>query len=945
MQTLESSQAISVSIANNEVETDIMPSANQLAQQPMANTKLNTNTNTYTLSEHKSFVKQLDLGQVSAQELQANYERAVSSEESLKAELRKLKVPELKYLLRGSFYRSDKKEYLVKEVYEGLLMNFLIKESFIYEPFSEKYSDALRRQVYQVTDEEIQQRAKKLQARQEFLKKALTNPESKEEFQTFIHYRGEAKLSDEQKIVWDEIQAGRSLERKEQELAKKAIIAQVDLGETKFEMVKHFHTNRNHDVFIVTMSEKVDRATFEELCQKARRLGGNYQRAWKDRQSGSISPSGFMFNDEEHAEKFMQLKDGSVSKLDEIKAHQEEVKESAVERLQEKAEKLQQEAQELISRPRLVNTIRRVGMAASAEKEANKNLSLAQTIKNVTEGISENKLKFLNNVKAKTHFQLLEHLLIMAKYYCGREKKERWDSLNEREPMLEDVAYARYPAPRIDVHTLNDVLKIAEQIKGCNLLAKRLRKYYISSSYHVKDEVVIDTPEAIQPIKQLISKLKYSKSDKANYYAERLSVTLVEYDRLQSMNITDQFVLRAALREYLEYRNSTIKPDPIKKLERDLIGRNIPGYFPTPRTVAEKMLELAQIEAARKVLEPSAGKANIADLIREYYPGAYLSVIEINESLRQILVAKGHNLVGNNFLEHKEQYSYIIMNPPFEDGQDSQHLRHAHDLLYPGGRVVAIMCEGTFSRSDKKAIEFRNWFESVNGYDEKLPNGAFLESERSTGVATRIVVIDKPSKPNTDKYTGSDADSNTYSDYNHYSNYSNSDSIASNTNNESNFVLGDRQIVNAIEVVQTEVKVVEADAEVEVEVEVNEQPTPNKTNNVAQTDEVRDKKLTLVDYLNIEDSFLEHQGKYVEMAVTPSDHTKKAGLELSHIYHAYNLLAYNGTLITMLKKPVFVSMDEKHKLFRKWLRSLDDVTYRNFPNGDRLAYILKTTLF
>jgi hypothetical protein len=931
MQTLESSQAISVSIANNEVGTDIMSSANQLAQQPMADSKLNTNTNTYTLSEHKTFVKQLDLGQVSAQELQANYERAVSSEESLKAELRKLKVPELKYLLRGSFYRSDKKENLVKDVYENLLMNFLIKESFVYEPFSEKYSDALRRQVYQVTDEQIQQRTKKLQARQEFLKKSLSNPETKEEFQIFIQYRGEAKLSDEQKIVWDEIQAGRSLEKKEQELARKAVIAQVDLGATNFEMVKHFHTNRNHDVFIVTMSEKVDRATFEELCQKARRLGGNYQRAWKDRQSGSISPSGFMFNDEEHAKKFMQLKDGSVSKLDEIKAHQEEVQEAAVERLQEKAEKLEEQAQELITRPRLVNTIRRVGMAASAEKEANKNLALAQTIKNVTEGINENKLKFLNNVKAKTHFELLERLLIMAKYHCGREKNERWDNLNEREPMLEDVAYARYPHPRIDARIFKDALELAEKLKGCNLLAKRLKKWYFNStSTNLKDEITLYRLENIAPIRQLISKLKGIKSDKTCYYAERLSATLVEYDRLQSMNITDEFVLRAALREYLEYRNSTIKPDPIKQMERDLIGRNIPGYFPTPRIVVERMLELAQIEVEKKVLEPSAGKANIADLIREYYPGAYLSVIEINESLRQILTAKGHNLVGNNFLEHKEQYSYIIMNPPFEDGQDQEHLRHAYDLLYPGGRVVAIMCEGTFSRSDKKAIEFRNWFESVNGYDEKLPNGAFLESERSTGVATRIVVIDKPSKPNTDSYTGSD-----------YSNYNNFNSIASNTNNESNFVLGDRQIVDAIEVVETEVKVIEVDAEVDAD----EQLTPNKTNNVAQTDEVRDKKLTLVDYLNIEDSFLEHQGKYIEMAVTPSEHTKEAGLELSHIYHAYNLLAYNGTLITMLKKPVFVSMDEKHKLFRKWLRSLDGVTYRNFPNGDRLAYIPKTTLF
>ncbi|HPT88716.1 MAG TPA: hypothetical protein PL004_12815, partial [Bacillota bacterium] len=48
-----------------------------------------------------------------------------------------------------------------------------------------------------------------------------------------------------------------------------------------------------------------------------------------------------------------------------------------------------------------------------------------------------------------------------------------------------------------------------------------------------------------------------------------------------------------------------------------------------------------------------------------------------------------------------------------------------------------------FFRNDKKAKEFREWLESVGGSSEKLPEGSFKSSERPTGVATRLVVIEK----------------------------------------------------------------------------------------------------------------------------------------------------------------------------------------------------------
>ena len=46
---------------------------------------------------------------------------------------------------------------------------------------------------------------------------------------------------------------------------------------------------------------------------------------------------------------------------------------------------------------------------------------------------------------------------------------------------------------------------------------------------------------------------------------------------------------------------------------------------------------------------------------------------------------------------------------------------------------------------DEKAVSFRDWLQSVKASVEKLPDGYFFkDSERSTGVKTYVVVVDKP---------------------------------------------------------------------------------------------------------------------------------------------------------------------------------------------------------
>lgn len=191
------------------------------------------------------------------------------------------------------------------------------------------------------------------------------------------------------------------------------------------------------------------------------------------------------------------------------------------------------------------------------------------------------------------------------------------------------------------------------------------------------------------------------------------------------------------------------KPDPIKlqirQLEQDLIGRKIPGYFPTPKIIVQQMIELADISSNHKVLEPSAGKGDICAAIQNTV-NMQLDVVESQSNLRKILLLKGFNIIGCDFLTevNGEQYDRIVMNPPFERYQEIQHVQHAYDCLVPSGRLVSVVSNAVTYRKDKQYSDFCDWLAEVGADDYDLPNGAFLESDRKTSVKTRLLVIDKP---------------------------------------------------------------------------------------------------------------------------------------------------------------------------------------------------------
>jgi hypothetical protein len=84
------------------------------------------------------------------------------------------------------------------------------------------------------------------------------------------------------------------------------------------------------------------------------------------------------------------------------------------------------------------------------------------------------------------------------------------------------------------------------------------------------------------------------------------------------------------------------------------------------------------------------------------------------------------------------------MNPPFEKGQDREHIRIAYDHLLPGGRVVAVASRGMWSRSFTADRQFKEWATKIGCSVEHCPDDSFQCSERPTGVSTVILTIDKP---------------------------------------------------------------------------------------------------------------------------------------------------------------------------------------------------------
>jgi len=196
-----------------------------------------------------------------------------------------------------------------------------------------------------------------------------------------------------------------------------------------------------------------------------------------------------------------------------------------------------------------------------------------------------------------------------------------------------------------------------------------------------------------------------------------------------------------------------------------------PDFFPTPRSVARKILAKIANKDAKYFLEPSAGKGDIADAIRN--PCTYeewcednpeyaeqrksdrgynafrsredsrvrIDVIESYPPLIQVLRGKKYDVVGYDWLSYEgvSYYDAIVMNPPFSEG--AKHLLKAWEFIHHG-EVVCLLNEETIknpcTEERKRLLRIIEQFGDVEYLGD-----CFSTAERQTDVNVVMVYLKK----------------------------------------------------------------------------------------------------------------------------------------------------------------------------------------------------------
>lgn len=180
--------------------------------------------------------------------------------------------------------------------------------------------------------------------------------------------------------------------------------------------------------------------------------------------------------------------------------------------------------------------------------------------------------------------------------------------------------------------------------------------------------------------------------------------------------------------------------------------------FWTPPELALDMVKRAGLNTrfrgiGPRVLEPSAGSGNIVrplldwgcdvDAVEIHAPTAKRLVEQFDRAAdRRQLTVHARDFVGWAHRDETPRFDAVVMNPPFSNCQDCDHIRLAHRLVKPGGRLVAVASPHWTFAGDAKSVLFRRWLDELGAKVTELPVGTFAES--GTQVGARLIEIAKP---------------------------------------------------------------------------------------------------------------------------------------------------------------------------------------------------------
>lgn len=175
-------------------------------------------------------------------------------------------------------------------------------------------------------------------------------------------------------------------------------------------------------------------------------------------------------------------------------------------------------------------------------------------------------------------------------------------------------------------------------------------------------------------------------------------------------------------------------------------------YYPTPKALLDKICEGMDWTKIQTVLEPSAGKGDIAEYVKEtirchgYRYNAQIDCIEKDRQLRLLLEGKEFHVIHDDFLTYQGQFHYnlIIMNPPFADGD--KHLMKALEIQKYGGSILCILnaetIEHPYSNLRKALLQkLEDLHADISFYEDAFCG---TDAERKTKVRIAVVKVTVP---------------------------------------------------------------------------------------------------------------------------------------------------------------------------------------------------------
>lgn len=169
----------------------------------------------------------------------------------------------------------------------------------------------------------------------------------------------------------------------------------------------------------------------------------------------------------------------------------------------------------------------------------------------------------------------------------------------------------------------------------------------------------------------------------------------------------------------------------------------------TPEKLANDLCREGPGIYGLSVLEPSGGNGRIVKAMLRGTVGR-VTTIENNPQCLDVLRGKFEgnekvSIYSGDFLEKTledlggKAFDAAIMHPPFENGEDIDHVLHAAEMIRPGGFITAIMGAGMATTMQTKYQRFRNFIMSNSGSITVIPFETF-KAEKNCGSKIRVYI-------------------------------------------------------------------------------------------------------------------------------------------------------------------------------------------------------------